>query len=92
MQELCLHSPFSRTHRCWKTTEGAFQLYRIVQGSFSRLPASKKWRGAGFCLPPASQAWLGLQLDNRPHVHLNTRRQLSEIGILGQCIIGRLNG
>ena len=51
MQELCLHSPFSRTHRCWKTTEGAFQLYSIVQGSFSRLPASKKWRG-GQILPP----------------------------------------
>ena len=68
-------------------------MYSIVQGSFSRLPASKKWRGGQICLPPpAFQAWLGVQLDNRPHVHLNTRRQLSEIGILGQRIIGRLNG
>ena len=30
-------------------------------------------------------------MDNRPHAYLNTRRRLSEIGILGQCIISRLN-
>ena len=48
--------------------------------------------GPDFASPPALQAELGVLLDSRPHVHLNTRRQLSEIGILGQRIIGRLNG
>ena len=41
--------------------------------------------------PPAFQTNLSLQLDHRPHIDVNTSRQLLEIGILSQCIIGRLD-
>ena len=41
--------------------------------------------------PPAFQTNLSLQLDHRPHIDVNTGRQLLEIGILSQCIIGRLD-
>ena len=75
-----------------ENNRGCVPVVQYCTGSVLSVASLKKWRGARFCLPPASQAWLGVQLDNRPHVHLNTRRQLSEIGILGQRIIGRLNG
>ena len=75
-----------------ENNRGCVPVVQYCAGFVLSAASLKKMAGEPDLPPPASQAWLGVQLDNRPHVHLNTRRQLSEIGILGQCIIGRLNG